>query len=156
MRSSSSESSLGEAPPRRNLEEGVGQPFCPPASSNHFSQPDCLDPNSDCWKKRASNKVMFVLRGYLGARNILVSIARVIMNLLNITLYYKVGRRSIDRVTRAPPPPTNQPTGHQMSRPARPICAQESMFWGKNGRWSIFGPKMHILGENWPFFGQTS
>ena len=41
---------------------------------------------------------------------------------------HKGGRRSTDRAARPPQPPTNQPLGHQMSRPARLKCAR---FWAK-------------------------
>ena len=50
--------------------------------------------------------------------------------------WYKVNRclaRYSPRVTT-----TNQPTNSAPNEPARPICAQESVFWGKN----------------WPFLGQ--
>ena len=50
--------------------------------------------------------------------------------------WYKVNRclaRYSPRVTT-----TNQPTNSAPNEPARPICAQESIFWGKN----------------WPFLGQ--
>ena len=50
--------------------------------------------------------------------------------------WYKVNRclaRYSSRVTT-----TNQPTNSAPNEPARPICAQESIFWGKN----------------WPFLGQ--
>ena len=51
--------------------------------------------------------------------------------------WYKVNRwvaRYSPRITT-----TNQPTNSAPNEPARPICAQESIFWGKN----------------WPFLGQN-
>ena len=51
-----------------------------------------------------------------------------------VNIYDKVGRRSIDRAAHALQPPTNR----ARKKPAMPIYARESIFWGKNIR---FGAK---------------
>ena len=51
---------------------------------------------------------------------------------------YKVNRRLARYSPRTAT--TNQPTNRAPNEPARPMCAQENIFWGKNGRFRAMHP----------------